>query len=50
MKTITSITTEAVVIRANGTVEDLGTIASWEAPEPSRNPLKRLYSRLTKKD
>ena len=50
MQTITSITTEAVVIRANGTVEDLGTIASWEASVPSRNPFKRLYARFTKKD
>ena len=50
MKTITSITTEAVVTRADGTVEDLGTIATWQAPEARQNPLKRLAARLTKKD
>lgn len=50
MKTITSITTEAVVTRADGTVENLGTIASWKAKEARQNPLKRLYGRLTKKD
>ena len=32
----------AVVTRANGTVEDLGTVAYWH-----RNPLRRLWWRLT---
>lgn len=32
---------EAIVFRADGTVEDLGTIAVWH-----RNPLRRLASRL----
>lgn len=50
MKTITSITTEAVVTRADGTVEDLGIIATWQAPEATRNPFKRLLRRLTSKD
>lgn len=35
------ITLEAVVIRADGTREDLGTIAYWH-----KNPLKRLIHRL----
>lgn len=36
-----SISLEATVIRANGDVEELGTVAYWH-----RNPLKRLVSRL----
>jgi hypothetical protein len=32
---------EAKVVRANGAVEDLGTIASWH-----RNPLRRAVDRL----
>ncbi len=35
-------TIEAKVIRANGTVEDLGVISYWH-----RNPLRRLWWRLT---
>jgi hypothetical protein len=37
-----SVTLEAVVIRADGTREELGTIAYWH-----RNPLRRLFYRLT---
>ena len=36
-----SITVEAVVIRADGTQEDLGTVAYWH-----KNPLKRLAFRI----
>lgn len=37
-----SVTVEAVVIRADGTREDLGAVAYYH-----RNPLRRLYWRLT---
>lgn len=33
---------EAVIRRADGTVEDLGVVAYWH-----RNPLRRLWWRLT---
>jgi hypothetical protein len=36
-----SVTVEAVVIRADGTREDLGVIARWH-----RNPFRRLLWRL----
>lgn len=36
-----SISVEAVIIRANGDVEPLGTVAYWH-----RNPLKRLAFRI----
>jgi hypothetical protein len=39
---VKSVSLEAVVIRADGTREDLGTIAYWH-----KNPLRRLYHRLT---
>jgi hypothetical protein len=39
---VKSVSLEAVVIRADGTREDLGTIAYWH-----KNPLRRLYYRLT---
>lgn len=39
---IKSVGLEAVVIRADGTREDLGTIAYWH-----KNPLRRLFYRLT---
>lgn len=35
---------EAVVIRADGTREDLGTIAYWH-----KNPVRRLLWRITKR-
>jgi hypothetical protein len=38
---IKSISLEAVVIRADGTREDLGTIAYWH-----KNPLRRFLARL----
>lgn len=41
---VESIEIEAVVIRANGTREDLGTIVAWH-----KNPLRRLVWRLTKR-
>ena len=37
-------TIEAVVTRADGTVENLGTVSYWH-----RNPLKRLIFKLTGK-
>ena len=37
-------TIEATIVRADGRVEKLGTIAYWH-----RNPLKRLWFRLTGK-
>lgn len=36
-------TLEVTIIRANGTVEHLGTLSYWH-----RNPLKRLFWRLKK--
>lgn len=33
----------AVVIRADGTVEDLGVIAEWH-----KNPIRRLYAAIKK--
>lgn len=38
-----SLVVEAVVQRADGTVEDLGRVAYWH-----RNPLKRLLWRLSR--
>lgn len=35
-------TIEAVIIRANGDVEDLGVVAYWH-----RNPIRRLWWRVT---
>lgn len=40
---IKSASVEAKVIRADGTVEDLGTISYWH-----QNPLKRLAWRLSR--
>jgi hypothetical protein len=40
----TSIEVQAVVIRADGTREDLGTISYWH-----RNPLRRLLNYLKKR-
>lgn len=40
-RAISEVTLEARVIRADGTVEELGQIAYW-----SSNPLRRLVARL----
>ena len=39
-----SATLEAVITRADGRVENLGTIAYWH-----KNPLKRLWFKLTRR-
>jgi len=39
---VESVTIEAVITRADGTVEHLGTVSYWH-----RNPLRRLWWRLT---
>lgn len=41
---VKSVELSAVVIRADGTVEDQGTLAYWH-----RNPLKRLAAKLRRK-
>lgn len=41
---VASVVVEAVIIRADGSSEDLGTVAYWH-----RNPLRRLLWRLSKR-
>lgn len=43
-KTVVETEIEAVVIRKDGTRENLGTVSYWH-----RNPLRRLWARLTRK-
>jgi hypothetical protein len=42
-KQVQSMRLEAVVIRKDGTREELGTVAYWH-----RNPLKRLWARFAR--
>jgi hypothetical protein len=42
---VKSVELEVTIVRADGTVEELGSVAYWH-----KNPLRRLFHRLRHKD